>query len=310
MTKPILRPGKGDNIIDLRDDYTVVDVEATGYAPEYDDIIELAALRVRGGAVVDSFTTLVNPGYKIDAFVQSLTGITNDDLKGAPAIKAALSPLIAFIGGDLVVGHNVNFDVNFIYENSVRAYGKPFGNDFVDTMRIARKLLSELKHHRLKDIAGALGVDQMREHRAYDDCVTTFRCFEEMKKRISASGSVADFVKNFVKPHVPGLDLRTITADGADFDETHPLFGKHCVFTGALDKMTRAEAAQLVVNVGGICDNGITKKTNFLILGNTDYSANVKNGKTTKQKKAEEYVLAGIDIQVIAENAFYEMLEE
>ena len=310
MAKTITRPGKGNNIIDLCDDYTVIDIEATGYAPEYDDIIELAALRIRGGAVINSYTTLVNPGYKIDDFVQNLTGITNDDLKGAPAVKDALSPFITFIGSDLVVGHNVNFDVNFIYENSVRAYGKTFGNDFVDTMRIARKLLPDLKHHRLKDIAGALGVDQTREHRAYDDCVTTFRCFEEMKKRINASGSVADLVKSFKKPHLPGLDLRTITADTTEFDETHPLYGKHCVFTGALDKMTRAEAAQLVVNVGGICDNGITKKTNFLILGNTDYSVNVKNGKTTKQKKAEEYVLAGIDIQVITENAFYEMLEE
>lgn len=67
--------------------------------------------------------------------------------------------------------------------------------------------------------------------------------------------------------------------------------------------MSRAEAAQAVVDIGGICDNGITKKTNFLILGNTDYQK-TGGGKSSKHKKAEEYKLNGIDIEIIPENVF------
>lgn len=103
------------------------------------------------------------------------------------------------------------------------------------------------------------------------------------------------------------FDLTKISSDKTEFDETHPLYGKFCVFTGKLDKMTRTEAAQIVVNFGGICENTVTKKTNYLILGNTDYSKNIKDGKSAKQKKAEQYRLEGQDIVVIPESTFYDI---
>lgn len=127
------------------------------------------------------------------------------------------------------------------------------------------------------------------------------------RDRICASGSVEEYVNSF-KHGSKKLDLHDITSENTAFDETHPLFGKHCVFTGTLEKMPRAEAAQAVVDLGGICDNGITKKTNYLILGNTDYQK-TGGGKSSKYKKAEEYKLNGIDIEIIPENVFYDMLE-
>ena len=92
--------------------------------------------------------------------------------------------------------------------------------------------------------------------------------------------------------------------------KTHPLYGKVCVFTGKLELMSREQAAQLVVNLGGTCGNGVTKKTNYLILGNNDYCSTIKDGKSSKQKKAEQLILSGQDLQIIPEDVFYELVLE
>ena len=307
-TVRIKRESKGKSLIAFPSDYTVLDLETTGFEPQFDNIIEIAALRVRNGEIVDSFSTLVRPYDEIDEFITELTGITNDMLSVAPTPEDIFPSVREFIGEDIIVGHNVNFDINFLYDWFEIILKEPFTNDFIDIMRIARKALPELQHHRLEDVATAFRVSPNVFHRALDDCQTTFECFRALHERICALGSIEDFINGFKYPSRK-YDLRKITAQNTDFDKTHPLYGKRCVFTGTLEKMTRADAAQLVVNVGGICDNGITKKTNFLILGNNDYCKTIKDGKSSKQKKAEQYKLNGVDIEIIPESVFYDMLD-
>jgi DNA polymerase-3 subunit epsilon len=92
-------------------------------------------------------------------------------------------------------------------------------------------------------------------------------------------------------------------------DDPDPAFiGRTFVFTGGLQKMVRATAEQLVVNHGGMVGHNITKKTNILVLGNLAYSSGIKDGKSSKWKKAEEYLVEGQDIEILSENNFYEML--
>jgi DNA polymerase-3 subunit epsilon len=100
---------------------------------------------------------------------------------------------------------------------------------------------------------------------------------------------------------------KDITTEKIEFDETHPLFGKVCVFTGTLNRMGRKEAMQIVKDFGGELGDSVTRKTNFLILGETDYAV-VKNGKSSKHKKAEELRNNGFDIEIISENVFYDMV--
>ena len=303
------RKNKGKSRIAFPEDFTVIDLETTGFDPSFDNIIEIAALRVRGGEIVDSFSTLVKPYDEIDEFITELTGITNDMLSTAPAPEEIFPSVREFIGEDIIVGHNVNFDINFLYDWFEIILKEPFTNDFIDTMRIARKALPELPHHRLKDVSDAVGVVPGGAHRATADCRTTFDCFCGLRDIVISGIGVDAFICSFKKhSNSKKFDARDITSKNTEFDETHPLFGKRCVFTGTLEKMPRAEAAQAVVDIGGICDNGITKKTNFLILGNTDYRK-TGGGKSSKHKKAEEYKLNGIDIEIIPENVFYDMLE-
>lgn len=301
------RKNKGKSRIAFPEDFTVIDLETTGFDPSYDNIIEFAALRVRGGEIVDSFSTLVKPYDEIDEFITRLTGITNDMLLTAPTPEDVFPSVREFIGNDIVVGYNVSFDINFLYDWFEIILKEPFTNDYIDARRIARKAIPELQHHRLKDVAAAVEVLPSGFHRALNDCQTTFECFHALRDRVFASGSIEEFVNSF-KHYSKKLDLRDITSQNTEFDETHPLFGKRCVFTGTLERMSRADAAQAVVDIGGMCDNGITKKTNFLVLGNTDYRK-TGGGKSSKHKKAEEYKLNGIDIEIIPENVFYDMLE-
>lgn len=302
-----VRENKGKAVNALPEDYVALDLETTGLDPEWDSIIEIGMVRVRHGEVTAEYSTLVNPGMPIDDFITDLTGITNDMLTTAPAITEVLPAARDFLGDDIILGHNINFDINFVYDNCERQGLSPVSNGYIDTMRISRRVLPDLKHHRLVDIVKALGVDHMQAHRAIGDCHATIGCYKALLARIDADMGRDDFAAAPAGHSSVRPDLRALTADGTAVDELHPLYGKHCVFTGTLAKMVRVDAAQAVVNVGGLCDNGVNKDTNFLILGASDYSK-IKDGKSSKLKKAEGMIAKGADLQIISENVFYDLM--
>lgn len=300
---------KGKSVIIIPSDFTVIDLETTGLDPEYDDIIEVAALKVRNNEIVDEFCSFVRPPYKIGNFITKLTGITNDMLAPAQTIRSVLPNYVDFIGDDIVMGHKVSFDINFIHDFYIRTHKRKFKNDYVDTMRIAKKLYPELEHHRLKDLIKAFNIKSNGMHRALDDCYNAFYCYQHMRETIAECYKSIDGFINEFKRKRSELDARTLSTEKTHFDESHPLYNKTCVFTGVLEKMLRKEAMQRVLDVGGHVANGITAKTDYLILGNNDYCSSIKDGKSTKQKRAEAWRLKGRDIETISENVFYEMLD-
>lgn len=305
------RSEKGKSLLQFPQEFTVIDAETTGYSAEYDEIIEFAAIRVHDGIAVDKMQTFVKPINPVDGYIEQLTGITNDMLRDAPVPRDILPTILDFFGDDILVGHNVNFDINFLYDYAEKYLDRTINNDFVDTLRLSRQLLPELEHHRLSDIAQFFSVPQPISHRSLADCDTTLACFDCLKeKAIEKFGTATIFIDKEKKYARRWSHLERITTENTEFDTLHPLYGKHCVFTGTLERMTRMQAAQIVVNLGGFADNGITKKTNYLILGNNDYCKSIKDGKSTKQKKAEQYKLDGFDIDIIPESVFYEMIEQ
>lgn len=118
--------------------------------------------------------------------------------------------------------------------------------------------------------------------------------------------SFGDFIESCRQQKAP-LKSSDIVASTQNFDPSHPLYGKVCVFTGTLEKMTRKDAMQLVADLGGINGDSVTKKTNYLILGNNDYCPLIKDGKSNKQKKAESLILNGADLAILPENTFYDL---
>lgn len=321
---------KGKNIIDYPSSYTVIDTETTGLDPDFDELIELGAIRVRDGKEVARFSELVRPdsmfnqidspeddgpdactfkgvrGRFIPSFITELTGITNEMLATARETRAVLADYLAFIGDDVLVGHNVNFDINFIYDAALDEFDKKIKNNFIDTMRISKKLFPALPHHRLRDIAIHYGIDRSHAHRAVSDCEITNQCFTRlMNDAMKQAGSIREFRSSFSH----NLRAKDIQSETKEYDVTNPLYGMVVVFTGTLASMQRKDAMQKVADAGGINGDGVTAKTNYLVLGNAEYHRKLEGGKSNKRKKAEQLILKGQDLQIISENVFLEMLE-
>ena len=123
--------------------------------------------------------------------------------------------------------------------------------------------------------------------------------------------NIDNFKNQFKKHHnSTKIKVKDIVSQNTEFDKDNPLYNKVCVFTGTLEKMARKDAMQIVVNLGGICGDNVTNKTNYLILGNNDYCRTIKDGKSNKQKTAEKLKINGQDIEIISENVFYDMIEK
>lgn len=306
---------KGRSLLELPKDYTIVDLETTGLDPRYDNIIEIACIKYRDGKEIERFQSLVQPPaqeddgekYYVDDFIKSLTGITNDMLKDAPNFDALTKDVIGFLSGETLVGHNVNFDINFLYDN-LEPYGICVDNDFVDTMRLARCALPEMRHHRLSDLDDYFSIGGSH-HRAMGDCEITHDVLLKLWELIDKNHVDLSYAPPR-KLSDQRLDLRTLHANKEKFVKDHIFYGKHCVFTGELKEFTRKEAAQIVLDIGGICDNGVTRKTDFLIVGTFEYCPTVRGNKSTKLKKAEDLILKGQDLKILSESIFYDLIKE
>lgn len=289
------------------DDYCVLDTETTGLSAYYNEVIEIGILRVRGGAVVDQYSQLIQPKYPIDEFVIALTGITNEMVVGMPSITEVRDAVLSFVGDDVIVGHNTSFDVRFLNAG----FGIEIENEYMDTMQFARKVYPELGHHRLSDLAEYLGLSS-NAHRSIADCITTQELYETIKKTMAEKGlRIEDlWVGHKGGGYSEGIDISSIAPTTVEINEDSFFYDRHVVFTGKLEKMVRKDAMQIVVNLGGILDNSVTKKTNYLILGNNDYNAILHGEKSSKHKKAEKLKLEGNDIEIIDEFTFYDILND
>ncbi len=175
---------KGKYLCEFPSDYTVIDIETTGLSPQKCEIIEISALRVRDDKIVKSFSSLVKPSVPISSFITRLTGISMSMVEAAPSIKYVLSEFLEFVGNDCILGHNVNFDINFIYDNLQKYYDEEFSNDFVDTMRLSRKYC-DIKSHNLKSLAKYYNVSIAGHHRALVDCEITYNVYQNIKRQMN-----------------------------------------------------------------------------------------------------------------------------
>ncbi len=313
------RNHKGKNLISFPNSFTIIDIETTGLSPKHDQIIELSALKVSDNVIIDSFSSLVKPtpdsnGLYVDDFITSLTGITNEMLADAPDITPTLQKYLEFLGNDILIGHNVNFDINFIYDYSEKLFANPLSNNFVDTMRISRRLHPEWATHALSMLSYSYHVDYANAHRSLSDCHITLKCYDALRDDILSQYESLESFKfcknNSSSQNNHKFRSADIIATVKNIDTDNPLYGNVFVFTGGLEKMSRKVAMQAVVDCGGINADNVTRKTNYLVLGNNDYHPLIKDGKSTKQKRAESLKLKGQDIHIIPENVFYDMLED
>lgn len=173
---------KGNSIREKLANYTVIDLETTGKYITSCEIIEMSAVKVRFGKVVDTFSTLVKPKGVLPQEVVKLTGITSDMLKSAPLITESIDDYVNFIGNDVILGHNITaFDSNLIYDAYYSCSGSKFSNDMLDTYHYARCCDIEVSDYRLVTLAKYFNIENNNAHRALNDCLVNFECYEALK---------------------------------------------------------------------------------------------------------------------------------
>ncbi len=171
----------------LNDSFVVFDIETTGFSARYDGITEIGAIKVQDGAIVDRYSQLVNPEKKIPARVIELTGINDEMVANKPVIKDIIGDFLAFCGDCPVVAHNAAFDVSFIKEKA-KLIGVDYAPTVLDTLKMARMLLTDLKRFGLNRIAKYLGVTLNNHHRAVDDAMATAKIFNIFVEQLAAKG--------------------------------------------------------------------------------------------------------------------------
>lgn len=293
---------RGESIEEPLNTYVVLDIETTGIGYK-NDILEFAAIKVKNNQVVDTLSFLISTENQIPYYISELTGITNDMLSEARPFSEHINEILSFIGDDIIVGHNIIFDIDRLNNKIYELTNKSIGNYYSDTMRLAKERICDIENYKLGSIAKYLNIDVENAHRSLDDCYTTWKCYQKLIELPCADYDDLYMSRKLRKPQAKKskyLQSKDIQATTDEFDENHALFNKTIVITGYLETMTRAEAYQRIKNVGGLCGDSVTMKTDYLVTNSI--------AMTGKMKKAIEYKEKGSDIEIINEEQLIQLL--
>ncbi len=180
---------RDNSLIEFPADYTIIDLETTGFS-NFDKITELSAVRVRNNEITDSYQQLVNPEKAIPPKVTELTGITDKMVKNMPVIDQVIEKFMEFLGDDILVGHNITFDIRFI--NNSLPGDLEFDNDFIDTLPFSRKVCNCHKFG-LSDLLDYYNIKVNNLHRAENDCKATFYVYNAIKSDFLNNSSGHNF---------------------------------------------------------------------------------------------------------------------
>lgn len=170
------------------DTYVVFDVETTGLSAVYDTIIELAAVKIRDGEIIDRFESFANPHHPLSATTINLTGITDDLVENAPEVEEVLKDFHEWTGDAILVAHNASFDMGFLNVGYKKINLGKATNPVIDTLELARFLYSDMKNHRLNTLAKKFDIELTQHHRAIYDAEATGYLLLKMLKDAAEKG--------------------------------------------------------------------------------------------------------------------------
>lgn len=201
-TKDIVVNSKNQSLLD---DYVVFDIETTGFSPEKNKIIEIGAVKVSDGKIVDRFSTFINPQVPIPFRIEQLTSIRDDMVMDAPLVEEILPKFMEFCEGCVMVAHNADFDMSFIKKNCENL-GMDCTPSILDTVALARVLLPQLNRFKLDNVAKILGISLDHHHRAVDDAACTAEIFVKFITMLEERGIYTlDEVNKMAKSSVENI---------------------------------------------------------------------------------------------------------
>ena len=176
----------GSSLASVRQRFVALDLETTGLDPRRDAVVSLAAIPFVNGAPNGGYVTLVDPGRPIPADSTAIHGVTDDMVRGAPRLDRLLRDAEAVLGDDVLVGHNVGFDVA-VLTRARRTLGlSRLNNAALDTRRLVAGLHPEWRELTLEHVAGRLGLELVARHTAEGDALTAGRIFLALLPELEA----------------------------------------------------------------------------------------------------------------------------
>ncbi len=218
--------------------YISIDLETTGLNPKQDRIIEIGAIKVVNGQTVDTFSSFVNPGRKLEERIVELTGITDEDLMDAPYIEEIFPKLEEFLEDIPFIGHSILFDFSFLKKTAVNT-NRTFEKQAVDTLKIARKYLAQLEHRSLDYLCEYYQIPH-HAHRALQDAEATSALYHKLAEHFYSEEEI------LFKPSPLYFAIKKDTpATKPQKERLYRLLAQHKIdWDRDVEKLTRSEASR------------------------------------------------------------------
>lgn len=280
--------------------FNAIDVETAN--ADRASICQIGIVHVRGGRIVDRWKTLVNPEDWFDPWNVSIHGIDERDVRKSPTLPEVRDELRRRLRGSVLVSHT-SFDRVAFERAMMRYHLERLQVTWLDSARIARRAWPDRYGQRgygLKNVANDLDVSF-----AHHDALEDARAAAEIVLHacVAADTDIEGWLKRVNRPIFPSSSeslRREGNAEGA-------LFGESLVFTGAL-VMPRREAADMAARAGCNVAANVSKKTTLLVVGTQDSSKLKGYEKSTKHRKAQALIEKGVEIQILSESDFSELI--
>lgn len=285
-------------------------------------------VKIVDGQIVDEFYSLINPEVDFDSFNIAIHGITPSMVTDAPIYPQILKMIDNFCENLPIVAHYAPFDIGVLRDSNERYNIDEFEAKYFDSYFLAQKYMKTISY-KLKHLCELIGFD-FEHHNAQEDAracanLVLYLCNENSFMSIDELVEIAGYKKygqingyegsgfRINKNSSNSLSSKDIESmiqniDRNSLDNAHPFFDKHGCFTGKLESMKRTDAMVQFAQLGGIPEKGVTKKTNFLVMGEQDIRVVGEGLKSSKIKKAEKLLNEGQEIQLLGEVDFLRML--
>jgi DNA polymerase-3 subunit alpha (Gram-positive type) len=259
---PIVIGATQEQIADVT--YVVFDVETTGFNPWKEDLLEIGAVKLYNGQIIDEFKSLIRPSREISEEIQKLTGIKPEMVQDAPEPELVVKNFMEFAAGTVLVAHNAEFDVGFIRIKCLQLFDKKLEPVYLDTLGLSRALWPELKSHRLNTVAKELGIELLHHHRAVDDAKCAAQIFlkalEKMVDRhFGALQDINSLVKESGVEHLRTHHITILVKSQAGMKNLYKLISdSHIQYFHRHPRIPRSELTKLREGLflGSACESG------------------------------------------------------
>lgn len=302
-------------------EFITIDFETA--TAQRDSPCEIGLTFVQGGQIIDTKSWLIKPIYdEFDYFNILIHGIRPEHVADKPEFNELWTEIKPLLENKFLIAHNAGFDLS-VLRKTLETYQIPFPTlNYSCSYIFSKKIWQGLPAYDLKTLCKVNKID-LKHHRAGADSRATaelsLRAFEiagisslnEFPEKLQIT--VGQLYQGGYKPSetkriYKAQDLTKIEGDPKKHNPESIFYGRTVVFTGALSSMVRAEAQQIIANIGGILGNSVTKETDFLIVGQQDYRVVGEEGMSSKQKKAINLIEKGYALEILPEDNFLKNL--